>query len=88
MKDVMKFYLIYLLLNISARGRRFICFCRPRRRRHRPMTVSVIAAILNSSTVIEEERRHVIERYFAIFMRFLCVFLPIFLARILYKLVF
>ena len=51
-------------------------FYRPRRRR--PMTVFVIVAIFNSSTVIEEERRHVIERYFrdfyAFFMRFLCVF--------------
>ena len=66
-----------MLLNISARGRRvaIFVFCRPRRRR--PMTVFVIVAIFNSSTVIEEERRHVIERYFrdfyAFFMRFLCV---------------
>ena len=76
-----------MLQNISARGRRHICFCRPRRRR-RPMTVFVIVAIFNPSMVIEEERRHIIGRYFRVFFALFMRFLPIFLARILYKLVF
>ena len=38
------------------------------------VVVFVIAAILNFSTVNEEERRHVIERYFRVFYEFLCVF--------------